>query len=216
MPEPGAEPSIRGYLHVLRRGRWWVAACSLLGLAIGRTLSLAATKMYSATAQLLVQSTGSIGLTVGGQGSITSAEVQTELQLVNSAQVQSMVRKELGGRAPGVSAAQVGQTNVIALTAVSPDPALAARTANAYANAFVAWSTATTLSNLATAENQLNGQISAIARELAALPKGSSPQASALSTQEAALKGQPAQLQVAGSTASTGLELFPPAVAPAS
>ena len=137
MPEPGAEPSIRGYLHVLRRGRWWVAACSLLGLAIGLTLSLTATKLYSATAQLLVQSTGSIGLTVGGPGSITSAQVQTELQLVNSAQVQSMVRKELGGSAPGVAATQLGQTNVIALTAVNPDPTPAAKTANAYASAFV-------------------------------------------------------------------------------
>ena len=216
MPEPGAEPSIRGYLHVLRRGRWWVAACSLLGLAIGLTLSLTATKLYSATAQLLVQSTGSIGMTAGGLGSITSAEVQTELQLVNGAQVQSAVRKELGGSAPGVSAAQVGQTNVIALTAVSADPALAARTANAYASAFVGWSTATTLSNLAAAENQLNGQISAIGKELAGLPAGDSPQASALSTQQAVLKGQLAQLQVAGSTASTGLELVTPAVAPAS
>jgi tyrosine-protein kinase len=215
MPEPGAEPSIRGYLHVLRRGRWWVAACSLLGLAIGLTLSLTATKMYSATAQLLVQSTGSIGLTVGAQGSITSAEVQTELQLVNSAQVQSAVRKELGGSAPGVSAAQVGQTNVIALTAVSPDPALAARTANAYASAFVAWSTATALSNLATAEKQLNGQIIAIGKELVGLPPGNSLQASALSAQQAVLKGQLAQLQVAGSAASTGLELVTPAVAPA-
>ena len=216
MPEPGAEPSIRGYLHVLRRGRWWVAACSLLGLAIGLTLSLTATKLYSATAQLLVQSTGSIGLPAGGQGSITSAEVQTELQLVNSAQVQSMVRKELGGSAPGVSAAQLGQTNVIALTAVSADPALAAKTANVYASAFVGWSTATTLSNLATAENQLNGQISAIGKELARLPAGNSPQVSALSTQQAVLKGQLAQLQVAGSTAATGLELVTPAVAPAS
>jgi capsular exopolysaccharide synthesis family protein len=216
MPEPGAEPSIRGYLHVLRRGRWWVAACTLLGLAIGLTLSLTATKLYSATAQLLLQSTGSIGLTAGAQGSITSAEVQTELQLVNSAQVQTVVRKQLGGNAPGVSAAQVGQTNVIALTAVSPDPALAARTANAYASAFVSWSTATTLSNLATAENQLIGQIRALARELAGLPAGNSPQAAALSAQQAVLKGQLAQLQVAGSTASTGLELVTPALAPAS
>jgi succinoglycan biosynthesis transport protein ExoP len=214
MPEPGAEPSIRGYLHVLRRGRWWVAACSLLGLAIGLTLSLTATRLYSATAQLLVQSTGSIGLPGSGQG-ITSTEVQTELQLVNSAQVQSVVRKALGS-APGVSAAQVGQTNVIALTAVSPDPALAAKTANAYASAFVGWSTATTLGNLATAENQLKNQIDAIGKAIARLPAGSSAQLSALSTQQAVLKGQLAQLQVAGSTAATRLELVTPAVAPAS
>ena len=121
MPEPAVEPSIRGYLHVLRSGRWWVAAFSLLGLAIGLTLSLTATKQYSATAQLLVQSAGSIDLTTGGQSAITSAEVQTELQLVNSAQVQSQVLKKLGS-IPGVSASQVGQTNVIAVTVGQPEP----------------------------------------------------------------------------------------------
>jgi tyrosine-protein kinase len=215
MPEPGAESSIRGYLHVLRRGRWWVAAGSLLGLAVGLTLSLTATRLYSATAQLLVQSTSSIGLTAGGQGSITPAAVQTELQLVNSAPVQGMVRKALG-RAPGVTAAQLGQTNVIALTAVSPDPALAAKIANAYASAFVGWSTATTLGNLAAAESRLNGQIDAIGQAMARLPAGSSAQLSALSAQQAVLKGQLAQLQVAGSTAATGLEIVTPAVPPAS
>ena len=53
MLEPGVEPTIRGYLHVLRRGRWWVAAFSLLGLGVSLALALTATKQYSATAQLL-------------------------------------------------------------------------------------------------------------------------------------------------------------------
>ena len=38
MSEPGAEPTLRGYLHVMRRGRWWVAAFSLLGLGISLAL----------------------------------------------------------------------------------------------------------------------------------------------------------------------------------
>jgi succinoglycan biosynthesis transport protein ExoP len=211
MPESGAEPTIRGYLHVLRRGRWWVASFSLLGLGVSLALSLTATPQYMAAAQLLVQSTGDVSLTAGGQG-VTSAEVQTELQLVTSAQVRSAVSKELGS-APGVSAVQVGQTNVIAVSATSPRPARAARIANAYARAFVAWSTATTIGNLTAAENQLDSQISAIITEMGRLPSGSSAQASALSTQEAVLKGQLAQLQVAGATASTGLELVTPATA---
>jgi receptor protein-tyrosine kinase len=214
MPESGAEPTIRGYLHVLHRGRWWVAAFSLLGLASALTLSLAATPQYVATAQLLVQSTGSVNLTPGYQ-SVTPAEVQTELQLVTSAQVRDAVSKELGS-APDVSAIQVGQTNVIVVSAASPRPARAARIANAYARAFVAWSTATAISNLAAAENQLNNQISAIAGAIGHLPASSSAQASALATQEAVLKGQLAQLQVAGATASTGLELVTPATAPTS
>ena len=220
MPEPEVEPTIRGYLHVLRRGRRWVAAFAVLGLGVSLVLSLTATREYSSTAQLLVQSTGSVNLTTGDQSAITAAQVQTELQLVTSAPVQDQVRKELG-RLPAVSAAQVGQTNVIAVTSVSPVPAQAAKAANAYANAFVEWSTATAISNLAAAENQLSRQIKAVGEEISGLPTDKSAQtsprtsalASALSNQQAVLKGQLAQLQVAGATLSTGLELVTPAVA---
>jgi receptor protein-tyrosine kinase len=216
MAEPGAEPTLRGYLHVVRRGRWWVASFSLLGLGLSLVLSLTATRQYTATAQLLVQSVGNVNIATGSnQTLITPAEVQTELQLVTSAQVQSQVRAQLGG-APGVSAAQVGQTNVIAVTAVSPEPARAAQIANAYARGFVSWSTATSISNLAVAEDQLTKQISAIGKEIDRLPANSAAQLAALSNQQAVLKGQLAQLQVAGATASTGLELVTPATAPAS
>jgi len=214
MPESGAEPTIRGYLHILRRGRWWIAALSLLGLGVSLALSLTATKQYVATAQLLVQSTGNVDVITGNQG-VTSAEVQTELQLVTSAQVRGAVTKQLGS-APAVSAVQVGQTNVIAVSAASSVPGRAAQVANSYARAFVNWSTKTAISNLAAAENQLNGQITAISTEIGHLSSGNSAQASALSNQEAVLKGQLAQLQVAGATASTALELVTPATAPTS
>jgi succinoglycan biosynthesis transport protein ExoP len=216
MAEPGAEPTLRGYLHVVRRGRWWVAAFSLLGLGLSLALSLTATKQYTATAQLLVQSVGNVNIATGlNQTLLTTNDVETELQLVTSAQVQSQVRAQLGS-APGISAAEVGQTNVIAVTAVSPEPARAARIANAYASAFVSWSTATSISNLAVAEGQLNKQISAIGKEIGKLPLSSVAQLTALSNQQAVLRGQLAQLQVAGATASTGLELVTPATAPTS
>ena len=108
MPEPGSEPTLRGYLHIVRRGRWWVAAFSLLGLGISLALSLTASKQYTATAQLLVQSVGSVNLTTGANSNgLTPADVETELQLVTSAQVQSQVRAKLGS-APGISATEVG------------------------------------------------------------------------------------------------------------
>ena len=69
-----------------------------------------------------MQSVGNASLGTGSsQSYITSADMQTELQLVTSAQVQSQVRAELGS-ATGVTASQVGQTDVIAVTAVSPEP----------------------------------------------------------------------------------------------
>jgi polysaccharide biosynthesis transport protein len=215
MAEPGAEPTLRGYVHVVRRGRWWVAALSLLGLGISLVLSLTATRQYAATAQLLVQSVGNVNIATGSDQALTSTDVQTELQLVTSAQVQSQVRAQLGS-APGVSASEVGQTNVIAVTAVSPEPARAAQIANAYASAFVSWSTATSISNLTVAEDQLTKQINAIGKEIDKLPSSSVAQLTALSNQQAVLKGQLAQLQVAGATASTGLELVTPATVPTS
>lgn len=229
-----AAPTLRAYLLVLRE-RWrWVAACTLLGLSASLALSLAQPKQYTATAQLLVQSSGGINLTLGSsQYEVTPTDVQTELQLISSAQVRGLVRRELG-RIPPVSAAQVGQTNVIAVTAVSLRPALAAQVANAYARAFVASRTAATINGLAAAENQLAGQISAIGKEIshlsaaeaaaeAASSSGGKPssggaasaaQLTALSNQQAVLKGQLAQLQVNGTAASTGLEFVTPAQAP--
>jgi succinoglycan biosynthesis transport protein ExoP len=215
MSEVGAEPTLRGYLRVMRRGRWWVAAFSLLGLVISLAFSLTATKQYAATAQLLVQSVGTVNIATGSDQALTATDVQTELQLVTSAQVQNQVRAQLGS-APGVSASEVGQTNVIGVTAVSPDPARAAQIANAYANAFVSWSTATSLSNLTAAEGQLTKQINAIGNEIDKLPSSSGAQLTALSNQQAVLKGQLAQLQVSGATASTGLELVTPATEPTS
>jgi succinoglycan biosynthesis transport protein ExoP len=207
MAEPGVEPTLRGYLHVLRRGRWWVAACTLLGLGLGLLLALTATRQYSATAQLLVQSTANVSLSSSAsQADITTGEVQTELQLVTSAQVERQVAQKL----------QVGQTDVIAVTAVNHSSSRAALIANTYAQAFVAWSTATASRNLSAAETQLNAQIKAIGKEIGALPAKDTAQAAALSNQQAVLKGQLAQLQVDGATASTGLELVTPATAPTS
>jgi len=215
MSELGAEPTLRGYLRVMRRGRWWVAAFLLLGPGVSLALSLTATKQYTATAQLLVQSAGNLSLGSGSGEAPTSTDVQTELQLVTGAQVQSQVRAKLGS-APGVLASEVGQTNVIAVTAVSPEPARAAQVANAYAQAFVSWTTATATNTLATAEDQLSKQISAMDKEMDKLPVGSAAQINALSNQQAVLKGQLSQLEVTGVTASTGLELVTPATAPTS
>ena len=105
MAESGVEPNLRTYLAVLRRRKWWVATIAILGLAVSLAFSLTGQKQYSATAQLLVQSVGSnLALNSSAQSPVTPTDVQTELQLVTSAQVQQSVRKTLGS-VPPVSAA---------------------------------------------------------------------------------------------------------------
>ena len=138
-------------------------------------------------------------------------------QLVTSAPVTSAVRQKLGS-APGVSAAEVAQTNVIAITAVSAAPAQAARIANAYATAFVGYQRTVAISSLASAETQLRGQIRSInaqIRQLRASP-GNGAQVTALVNQQAVLREQLTQMQVNGTGDTGGLVLVTPAQAPVS
>ena len=216
MTESGTEPTFRAYLQILRQRKWWVGSITVLGLALSLAFSLTAHKQYSATAQLLVQpSVNASGLGTAQQP-VTQTDVQTELQLVTSAPVQQAVRDRLKS-APAVSAAQVGQTNVMAITATSEVPSRAALVANLYANAFVQYRQAVATRNLATAEAQLRSQISSLGRQLRSFHGNTtnSPEASALLNQQAVLKAQLAQMQVSGAVDTGEVVLVTPAQIPA-
>ena len=212
--ELGSEPTVRTHLTILRQQRWWVIGTVLAGLGAGIAVSATQPRQYSATARVLIQSV--TGSAASGTAAVTPTDVQTELELVTSAPVRQAVAHELGS-APAVSAAQVAQTNVLAITAASLRPAQSARIANAYARAFVSYHQAVSLSNLTAAEKQLRTQISAVRAQIRSLhARSSSPQVSALLNQEAVLREQLAQMQVSGATAGQGVELVAPAVAPVS
>jgi succinoglycan biosynthesis transport protein ExoP len=217
MAEFGTAPTLRTYLTLLRRRKWWVIALALLGPALSLAISLSQPKEYSATAQLLVQFSGTAVNVAGGQQQVTPTEVLTEMQLATSAPVLQAVRATLGS-APLVTASQVAQTNVIALTAVSASPARAARIANAYATAFVAYTRNAASNSLTAAQTQLRTHIYAIRQQIKSLQHQPSAAAevSALANQEAVLKEQIAQLEVNGAAATSGVELVTPAQVPTS
>jgi capsular exopolysaccharide synthesis family protein len=213
MAELGTEPSFRTYLHILRQRKWWVGSIVLLGLAASLTFSLTAHKQYSATAQLLVQPSFD---TSGVQQPVTQTDVETELQLVNSAPVQQTVRNRLKST-PAVSASEVGETNVMAITAISGTRSQASLIANVYATAFVQYQQAVASHSLTTAEAQLRSQISSVELQISALRGNTtSPEAGALLNQEAVLKEQLAQMQVSGSVDTGDVVLVTPAQAPVS
>ena len=217
MTEFGTEPSFRTYLQILRQRKWWVGSITVLGLAASLAFSLTAHKQYSATAQLLVQSSvGASAVDSGQQQPVTQTDVETELQLVTSAPVQQAVRARLKS-APAVSASEVGQTNVIAITATSEVPSRAALVANLYATAFVQYRQAVASQSLATAEAQLRSQISSLAQQLSSFHGNTtSGEASALLNQQAVLKEQLAQMQVSGAADTSDVVLVTPAQTPVS
>ena len=217
MTEFGTEPSFRAYLHILRRRKWWVGFAAALGLAASLAFSLTAHKQYSATAQLLVQpSIDASGAGVTQPQPVTQTDVETELQLVTSAPVQQAVRAQLNS-APAVSAAEVGQTNVMAITATSEVPSQAALVANLYATAFVQYRQSVAERSLATAEAQLRSQITSLTQQLKPFRGNTtSPEASALLNQQAVLKEQLAQMQVSGAVNTGDVVLVTPAQTPTS
>ena len=217
MAEHGSGPTLRAYLAVLRRRKWWVISFAVLGLAASLALSLREAKQYAATAQLLVQSSGQSVVLGSAAQPVTTIDVQTDLQLVTSAPVVKAVRAQLGA-APAVSTSEVAQTNVIALTAISSSPARAALVANTYAKAFVAQTQSAAISNLTAAQTQLQSQIGSLAQQIKAMQASSSdaPEVTALANQEAVLKEEAAQLQVNGAAATGGVELVTPAQPPVS
>jgi capsular exopolysaccharide synthesis family protein len=217
MTEFGTEPSFRTYLQIIRQRKWWVGSITVLGLAASLAFSLTAHKEYSATAQLLVQATVNASALDGGQEQpVTQTDVETELQLVTSAPVQQAVRNRLHST-PAVSASEVGQTNVMAITAISSVPSQASLIANLYATAFVQYQQAVASQSLTSAESQLRSQISLIGKQVRSFGANStSAGASALLNQEAVLKEQLAQMQVSGATDTGNVELVTPAQTPVS
>ena len=215
MAEPGNGATLRTYFVVLRRRKWWVIVLAALGLGGSLALSLPQPKQYSATAQLLVQSPA--GHPPGHHPQqVTITDVQTDLQLATRASHQ-IVRGKLGS-APAISASEVAQTNVIALTAISSTPARAALVANTYAQAFVKQTQNAAIKNLATASTTLRQQVNALGKQIRLLQSkaGTATQVSALINQQAVLKEEVAQLQVNGAAATSGVEFVTPAHAPVS
>src|SRR5215813_12030434 len=126
--EFGSNPTLRSYALIVRKRKWWVIAFALVGLIVSLAISFVEPKMYSATAQVLVQPSGQTSALGTTSQPVTQTQVQTMEQLVTSAPMTNAVRRKLGD-APAVTASEVAQTNVIAITANSRVPSQAARIA---------------------------------------------------------------------------------------
>jgi polysaccharide biosynthesis transport protein len=214
--EFGTAPTVRSYLALARRRKWWIAGAALLGLAVSLALSVTQPNQYSATAQLLVQPSGASTASGSAPAAVTPTEVQTDLQLVTSAPVRQAVSRQLGSN-PSITAAEVAQTDVITISAISSSPAFAALIANTYANAFVHHEQIAAIKELSAVELQLRAQIRRLGTRITRLKgKDLAARQAALMNQLAVLKAQLAQMRVSGAVTTGGVELVTPAVPPGS
>jgi capsular exopolysaccharide synthesis family protein len=205
------DATMRTYFEAFRRRFVWIIALAILAVAASAAISTVQTKKYSASSLLLVQPTGTTSSLISGiQQTVTPTDVLTDLQLLASPPVKMEAAKKLGFR-PSIVGSEVGQTNVISVTASAKTAALAARAANTYALGFVAQEQTDAINAIVSGEKQYQSQIKALDLQIQMLSASTSESAAAtiaaLTSQVAILKGDEAQLEVAAAESPGGLEL---------
>lgn len=210
------EPSIRDYAHVVWRRKWVVAACVLVLVALAIGYSLTRTPLYEASAQLAYETQLDVAnpLAIGGYVDPTQRQSQLDsvVSMVASPELIDRANSLLGSAAAAadysVSAQAVtapGQTtsNVVSITAVGPDPRIAARVANKYAEAVMELRRELQVEQVKKAEQVVRDKLdtyqSATAR---------------LSADYVTLQQRLSDLQILEATATGNFRLIIPAVAP--
>lgn len=126
------------YLSALRRRKWVILLATMAVVTAAVVLSMLETPIYEAKARLSIQPSRSV---FGGSQASTfdpTSFLDTQMLVLQSKPVTDLVRTKVGGAA-SVSAAAVGATSVVEVSAQSPQPRVAADTANAYVDAYVSF-----------------------------------------------------------------------------
>jgi capsular polysaccharide biosynthesis protein/Mrp family chromosome partitioning ATPase len=173
----GGEPryaTVADYLRTIRRHKLLIAVFTILFAVVAAVLSLNAPKKYEATAQVIFQDPlQGLQLLPGNQSVPTESPTTrsaANAQLITRPAVSRKVKKLTKSKlTPDALAAtistQVGvQTNIVNITATTGDPELAAKVANAYANAGRSVGAKQALKTFDSVINQLEDRIKEVQR----------------------------------------------------
>jgi len=176
---PGQEPSM--YLRVVRERLAVIVVIVILAVGLTLFYSIRQTPMYSATSQVLRQ-TAALDQTLFGTSVFQYQDAQRQLQtgadLIKTRAVAEMVKKELGSRRSVgnllqmVTATTANQTDIIRITAESPDPTEAADVANSFARQFINYRQEKNRAVLAAADEQVVSELENMNAEELASERG--------------------------------------------
>ncbi|MCW3008755.1 MAG: hypothetical protein JWP17_3381 [Solirubrobacterales bacterium] len=145
---PSAASALDPYRRAVRRHPWIVGLIVLTTLLAGIAWSQLRSSDYQATAQVLVtpaaDDPATIGLPVLTESVDPTRTLTTAATILTSPRAAVLAARQLGGGTSvaalraAVAVAPQGNSNVVAITAKSPDSAQSARIANAYTTAALA------------------------------------------------------------------------------
>jgi len=167
--------AVRTYLRVIARWKWVVIAVTVLVAVAGTAYTWTRIPMYSATTQLLYVKQIDIANPLSQSYidvTAQTAEIESVPAVMASSQVRAGAEKLMkpASVSAGYSVSVALQpgvnnnySNVVGVSAVSPEAEVAADAANAYAAAFIAWGRESALSQIADAIDVVRGQLAALA-----------------------------------------------------
>lgn len=197
------------------------------------------TKVYQGSTEVLLTPLVSqaVSSANGASSALSSTDVATAAKIISSPANQHAAAALLKLRSiPRASVSEVGTTNVVKISVQSPDPALAIKAANAYAQAYISGQQTQAVSSLERAATQISAKITQIGNQITAVQNqmaslgGSagtstapaSPALAALQSQEnslldqqTTLRDQVTQLQDSANLASGGGQVIGAAMPPA-
>lgn len=158
-------------MPALRRRGALIVACVLVGMVAAVVKAETSQSKYTATATLLFQNSDLSQQLFGYATSSVvnpTAEAATNLSLVTQPAVARLAARALGisrqAVAGSISAGAVAASDVVAVSATTDAPESAARLANVYTRAFVAYRQAAEKAQVAQAAGELQSQVSRLAR----------------------------------------------------
>jgi capsular exopolysaccharide synthesis family protein len=181
-------------------------------------LDLTRTRIYQGTAEVLFTFQGVSGSF--SSADLSQANVATDIELIQSSQVEAVVAHKLHSPAPAVSATEVGATNVANVAVRSTSPDFAAAAANAYANAYIQVTTQDYINSQLASEKPIEAQITAVQNHITtitnAVGSATSTQAQAqlsgLYTELSSLQQQLSQVQLTTGQGASAGQIVEPAV----
>ncbi len=201
---------LRDYINVIRARKWTIVQAIVIVTVTALAISYLQPKTYQGVAQVLVSEKGSgtdvFGSTLGALSTQPERALQTQVQLMQLRPIAESTIKRLdlqttpAALLKRVTVTSVGQTNIVRISALDPDPKTAAQIANTLAEEYVASARQAQRASLAAAADEVEKRLEQAKLEILELGKkvASSSNASDLS----------AELQIATGTYTTLAEKY--------
>ncbi len=182
--EPDLRHSPRG---VLRQRIMIVVVVAALAVAAALVVDLHATRIYSASADVLlnIEQTPQSVFNNSPSNAVTdpARELDSQIQVMQSGSIDHTVRNAAKhpAKISSVSVSGVGQTDVMRVTVESPSPQVAHRAADLYASTYVTTQRQQAVNSLLATASQLQSKANTVSAQLNTTPAG--PQHDALAAE---------------------------------